>query len=315
MSLVQTRAICLCLGLAFTTVACAHLDTQAPARDGYDNGYLVMRAEQEGCAVKDRKDCCEKVNQRLAKARAGNDMREVETALDVLAVSCPAYRREALQALSHRPPEPPTGGIVNLSYAVALGPDARLYWMGAYLDGGRVSPRTRVAPGTHTLEVEAHVMTGGSGKHELHKLTAEKAITMAPHGKARVVLKRISDPQASTPFVLLLTDGGKGQEAAAPAAVGSPASADSRPAMVKNRKLEKLGEFRYPSELKNPGARVLSIVCADAAGKVQSIEPLNNTHPRYLASVLDALDDAKYKPHEVDGQAVQACTLASISFN
>jgi hypothetical protein len=279
---------------------------QAASGDGYDGAYLKERAASEGCPV-DQPGCCPQLRDRLVKARAEHQMREVAVTLDALAIACPSQRAEALAALDHRPPEPPTGGLVALTYVLELGPEDRLYWLGAFLDG-RAFPRHRVPPGPHDLQVEAHVMTTGAAKR-LFTLRAQKEVVLDPDGKALVVIKRVSATDTANPFALLMPDAWKGLQA------GSVIEGPAKRLLVETPRPRSIGEIRYPSEIRRPGTKAVTLVCVSEQGKVHAVQPLSNNHPRYQASLIDALFHTEYPPHLVEGRAVPSCHLLAASWD
>jgi hypothetical protein len=280
-------------------------NVEAVARDGFDGAYLKLRAESEGCTAA-RAGCCPELAQRLVKARAAHQMQEVASTLDALAIACPAQRAQALAALDHRPPEPATGEPVTVTYVLELGPEDRLYWLGAFVDG-TAPPRSRVTPGAHSLEVEAHVMTTGPVKR-LYTLRGQKQLTTDPEGKALVVIKRVSDKPEGNPFALLMPDAWKGL------AAGSVISGESKRLLVETPRPKTVGDVRYPSELRRAGTKAVTLVCVNEQGKVHAVQPLSHNHPRYLASLVDALFHSEYPPHQLEGRAVPSCHLMSITW-
>jgi hypothetical protein len=284
---------------------------QAPVPDAYDGAYLKLRAQSDGCPpATDLKQCCGTLKGRLDAALAADQMAEAAVALDALAISCPRLRPAALAAMGHLPKSRPggdSGGTVSVSYVVELGPEDRLYWLGAFVDGGQ-SLRVGLAPGLHRLEVEAHVMTTSDvARDKLYTLRADKAVnvTAGEEASVLVVLKRASKQAVEMPFVMLFPERWAPAEAGPPVQIKTP----------EDRQRIKLLGLGSPSELKAPGTLTLATVCVNREGRVFKVTPIHSPHPRHTASVVSGLFRARYKPYEHDGQAVPFCYLPPISFD
>jgi hypothetical protein len=250
-------------------------------------------------------------------------MAEGATALDLLAISCPSRRAEAIAALGRKTtaaPAHPEAALVRVSYAVELGGTDRLYWAGAFVDGRR-DLLSAIEPGRHELQVEAHVMTTGNlNQDELVAVKATHAFEVLP-GKAAEILVVIGrEPEArglpGTPGTFTL----RFPKEWPPLESGPGAAALARipdaPRLVKAAQLKKMGEARYPSELKSPGAHILVHVCVTDEGRVGHVKPLGGVvHPRYLGTVLNFLARAEYEPLRLDGRPVALCYPLRIAFN
>jgi hypothetical protein len=304
---------------------CAHSNVSLPTPDGYDRAYLGVRAEKDGCPRAAGPACCANTQGRLERAQADGNMADAAVALDLLAISCPQQRGNALAALgkvsqgrSGAAAPDPAAGLVSVKYAVDLAPTDRIYWIGQFVDG-KEHARDFHAAGPHRLDVEVHVMTTGqAGNDHLYVVKGAKDVTVDKAGASvTVLLKRVGGAEGQPSFLLLFPDRWLSKEEAQ-AEAGTPPRLtinDANKARVVRGKLLDFGAARYPTELKSPGTQAMAIVCVDRAGRVETVSPLGTPHPRYVATLVDGLFQARYQPATIDGQPVPMCQPLRASFN
>jgi hypothetical protein len=309
------------LGLVTVTclIACRGPHVQTPSADRHDGAYLTLRARADGCPRgSDQPACCAKLNGRLDQALAGDDMGQSAVLLDALAISCPAFRGNALAALQHRPRAGTGGGgLVAVTFVVELGPQDRLYWLGAFLRG-RHSTRTEVEPGVHPLQIEAHLMTTGkAGDDKLYNIRASRdVVVQAGKGTTVTVMLKRADTGTDNPFVISLPAGWRPSEQGITASELKAAFArDKRDPDIQQGKLVDFGAYRYPSELRAPGLRAVSRVCVNRDGRVIAVTPLSSPHPRYTATLVDGLFRARYDPYKLNGEPIPFCYSMHLKFD
>lgn len=294
----------------------------AAVADAQDRAYLQLRSAREGCARDQQGACCEGLKQQMDNALATGEGREAAQALDLLALSCPQQRPAALAALDAAgkatgPPPPPRAaaiaaddlGRASVAYQLDLPPGDRLYWAGAFFDG-KHPPGARLPPGLHTLEVELHVVpVEGPGKDQLFRVRASGQVEIKPgrDHEVTVTVRRApaATPAGGDPFSVTFTSAGlapEGSPAAPP-----PARVTLQPAVASTLR-KSLGAARLPSELSR-GQQEWSVIklCVDAAGKLETVQPLRSLHPRHTGMMLDVGRRAEHRPHVVGGRPVPYC--------
>jgi hypothetical protein len=241
---------------------------------GYDRGYLLARVSQEGCAHK--ATCCADLQRRLESATGPSDAARAAEVLDTLAIGCPEKRATALAALASS-----TGGgqalpegSVHVQYAITVGPDDRLFWAGAFVDG-RYAPGTRLTAGRHALEVEVHLTPqSGPDREQLYELRASKPFELED-GQTHILTVRVTRRDGGGDAFTLDVDD-LPMKLSATSAATPRASGGAAPVM------------HPPSEL-GPLATALVKVCTTPTGAVSTVEPLGALHPRHAAAVLEAV--------------------------
>jgi hypothetical protein len=323
-----TIVAALATGWGFMLMGCLRGERQdalgAAAADAEDRAYLRLRSAKEGCPRDQQAGCCEGLKARMDSALAAGDGREAAHALDLLAIGCPQLRSVALAALDSAgkatgpaPPARPAAiaadglGRARVAYQLDLPPGDRLYWASAFFDG-KHPPGTRLPPGLHSLDVELHIVpVEGMGKDQLFRVRASGQVEIKPgrEHEVIVVVKRPAGAAAADPFAVTFVSGGLAPSETAPArATLQPAAAAALRKSV--------GAPRLPSEL-NRGQQEWSLIelCVDAAGKLETIEPLRSPHPRHTALMLDIGRRAEHRPHSIDGRPVPYCYPLLVNWN
>lgn len=292
----------------------------ATALDKYDEAYLAARAKAVGCVENDTA-CCKVIIAQARSARTAGKADALAVAIQALALTCPAERSEAIALLRAEPraPRDHAGGYpLSVAYRIALDPDDRLYWAGAFVNGEPLP--ASLPPERYVASFEFHVMTPDTDyQARLNVVRARTAIVVEPDIATQVelTLQRNSGGPAEGPFVVswsiqrtTIQKEGVGNRNASGE---RSANEGSRRVVTLRQRLKSLGPARIPAEFRERTPTMLR-VCIDKTGTVQSISFTATRHPRYNGSALDAFRGAKFHPYTIDGVPVPTCSLTILQY-